>query len=161
MSLLTEAHRKIIGRRLDTRSVEVSRRDIRKYSAATEQRLERYLAGDEAPPMFIFNLFSPTVGPDRLRPDGLPEGFDGFGASQPGADPAARLPLSRIMAGGTELRVHRPIRPGDSLTGTRTISGLYEKRGRSGPLIFIEVTLSVVDADGEPVLDEIQTSIAR
>ena len=106
-------------------------------------------------------MFAPVVGPDGLRPDGLPEGFDGFAAGPGGAEGALRLPLSRIMAGGTELRVHRAIRPGDALTGTRTISRLYEKRGRSGPLIFIEVTLSVVDADGVPVLDEIQTSIAR
>jgi 3-methylfumaryl-CoA hydratase len=65
------------------------------------------------------------------------------------------------MAGGTELRVQRPIRPGDRLTGTQRIVDMYEKQGSQGPLIFTVRSLRVTDADGELVLEEIQTGIAR
>ena len=94
-------------------TVAVSRRDIQKYSAATEQTLEKHLSGDEAPPMMIFNLFAEIVGPDRLRSDGLPAA----GAERSGP----RLPLKRTMAGGTELILERPIRAGDVLIGVRRL----------------------------------------
>jgi 3-methylfumaryl-CoA hydratase len=149
--LLTDEHRAWIGREEPPISVEVSRRDIVKYSIATEQVQQRYLRGDEAPPMFIFNLFGALRPLDELRSDGLARGR--------GAGP--KLPLQRVMAGGTELRVQRSIRPGDRLTGTHRIVDMYEKQGSQGPLIFTVRSLRVTDADGELVLEEIQTGIAR
>ena len=149
-SLLTDEHRAWIGKAEAPVEVEVSRRDIVKYAIATEQVLEKYLNGDEAPPMFIFNLFGPLRQLPQMRPDGLPRGGDG-----------PQFPLKRVMAGGTELRIHRPIVPGDRLTGTQSITDMFEKLGSSGPLIFTVRTLEVKAADGEPVLDQIQTSIVR
>lgn len=151
MGLLTDEHRAWIGSEEPPVTVEVSRRDIQKYSAATEQTQERYQRGDEAPPMFIFNLFSTIPGLGDLRTDGL-------AAS---TTPGPSLPLKRIMAGGTELQIHRPIRAGDTLTGVRTITDMYEKDGRQGPLIFLERVLRITTAAGEPVVDERQTAIAR
>ncbi len=151
MSLLGDEHRRWIGHEDPPVHVEVSRRDIVKYALATEQRLEKYLRGDEAPPMFVFNLFGALRPLDELREDGLPRGRS--------TGPA--LPLKRVMAGGTELIQHRPIRPGDRLTATSRIVDLYEKSGAQGPLIFTVRSLRVVDASGAPVLEEIQTAIAR
>ena len=150
-SLLTEEHRAWIGHEEAPIHVEVSRRDIVKYAIATEQVLEKYLRGDEAPPMFIFNLFGALRPIDELRPDGLPRGR--------GTGP--KLPLHRVMAGGMKLIRHRPIRPGDRLTGVQRIVDLFEKEGTQGPLVFTVRSLRVTDAQGEPVLEEIQTSIAR
>ncbi|MDH3644512.1 MAG: MaoC family dehydratase N-terminal domain-containing protein [Gammaproteobacteria bacterium] len=149
-SLLTDEHRSWIGKAEPPVEVEVSRRDIVKYSIATEQLQEKYLSGDEAPPMFVFNLFAPLRRMPDIRPDGLSRGTAG-----------PSLPLKRVMAGGTELKLHRPIRPGDRLVGTQRITGMAEKQGSTGPLIFTERTLEVKSADGEPVFDEIQTAIAR
>ncbi len=151
MALLTPAHTAWIGRTETPITVEVSRRDIQKYAAATEQLAEKYVRGDEAPPMFIFNLFSPIPQLAELREDGLSRA----GSSGP------RLPLKRIMAGGTEIRQHRAIRPGDVLTGTRRLVDLYEKQGSTGPLIFMVRELAITDAQQRPVMEEIQTSIAR
>lgn len=150
-SLLTDEHRAWIGKPESPKTVEVSRRDIIKYAIATEQRQQKYLSGDEAPPMFIFNLFGNITELENLRPDGLARGVH--------AGP--RLPLQRIMAGGTEIRQYRAIRPGDRLIGTSQITDMYEKQGSTGPLIFTVRTLSVTTETGEPVLDEIQTGIAR
>ncbi|HEY8121222.1 MAG TPA: MaoC family dehydratase N-terminal domain-containing protein [Myxococcota bacterium] len=151
MALLNDEHRRWIGHEDPPVTVEVSRRDIVKYAIATEQRLPKYLRGDEAPPMFVFNLFGALSPLEGLRPDGLPRGQrDG---------PA--LPLKRVMAGGTELIQHRAIRPGDRLTASSRLTDLYEKSGAQGPLIFSVRTMRVVDASGAPVLEEIQTAIAR
>lgn len=151
MSLLTDEHRKRIGTKAPAVTVEISRRDIQKYAAATEQRLDKYVRGDEAPLMFVFNLFNEIPALSDLRSDGLPRTVD-FGAG---------LPVSRIMAGGIEIRQHRAMRPGDVLVGSRTVIGLYEKQGRSGPLVFVVTELAIADADGEPVATALQTHIGR
>ena len=151
MALLTDEHRRWIGHEDAPVTVEVSRRDIVKYALATEQREPRFLRGDEAPPMFVFNLFGPLRPLEELRADGLPRGQ--------GGGPA--MPLKRVMAGGTELRVARPIRPGDTLTATTRLTDLYEKSGAQGPLIFSVRTTRIVDASGALVLEEVQTAIAR
>lgn len=150
-SLLTEEQRAWIGHSSEPVTVTVSRRDIVKYAIATEQLQRKYLDGDEAPLMFLFNLFGVPRPLSELGADGLPRAR--------GAGP--KLPLTRVMAGGTELLQHRPIRPGDVLTGTQRIVDMYEKQGSQGPLIFTVRELRVVDADGLPVLEERQTAIAR
>ena len=71
------------------------------------------------------------------------------------------LPLKRIMAGGTEIHVHRPIVPGDRLVGIHHITDMFEKDGSTGALIFMVRKLEVRTVEGEPVMDEIQTLIAR
>lgn len=149
--LLTDELLEWIGTSDPPFTVQVSRRDIQKYASATEQVLEKYLVGDEAPPMFIFNLFSEVPALADLRSDGLARG----------KHPGPSLPLKRRMAGGTTIEIHRPIVPGDVLTATRTLVNMYEKQGRTGPLIFVEYSTSIVDAEGRPVLDEHQTAIAR
>ncbi len=150
-TLLTDEHRAWIGHEGPPTHVEVSRRDIVKYSIATEQTLQKYLVGDEAPPMFIFNLFGAMRLVSEMRDDGLPRGSGG----------GPKLPLQRVMAGGTELILQRPIRPGDKLTGVQRIVDLYEKQGSQGPLIFTVRALRVTDAQGQAVLEEVQTGIAR
>ncbi|MGI9324824.1 MAG: FAS1-like dehydratase domain-containing protein [Pseudomonadales bacterium] len=151
MGLLTNEHLALIGSAEPSVEIEISRRDIQKYAAATEQQQAKYLVGDEAPPMFIFNLFTEVSPLSNLRSDGLVRG-DGSGP---------KLPLKRIMAGGTEIRQHQAIKPGDRLTGTRRIVDMYEKQGSSGPLIFTVRELAVINEEGETVLEEIQSSIAR
>jgi len=151
MGLLTEEHLRWVGTSDPPVTVEISRRDIVKYATATEQRQAKYLVGDEAPPMFIFNLFAQIPTMDDIRADGL--------ARRTGAGPS--LPLKRMMAGGTNVELHRPIRAGDVLTATRTLVAMSEKEGRSGPLIFLEYQTDVVDADGNAVMSDHQTGIAR
>ena len=149
--LLTQEHRDWIGHEDPPVQTEVSRRDIVKYSIATEQTQEKYLAGDEAPLMFIFNLLSQPQQISELRTDGL-----GRNRVQ-----GPSLPLKRVMAGGTDIIQHRAIRPGDRLTGVTKVVDMYEKQGRQGPLIFTVRELRITDADGDPVITETQTSIAR
>ncbi|MSR14093.1 MAG: acyl dehydratase [Gammaproteobacteria bacterium] len=149
-SLITPETRAWIGRSETLAPIEVSRRDIMKYAVATEQRIEKYLRGDEAPPMFLYGLLFPIVPLDKLGPDGLARR-----SLQP------ELPLKRVMAGGTKTVYHRPIKPGDVLMTTLRLSDIYTKAGATGPLIFVVYALHVETSRGEPVMDEIQTRIVR
>lgn len=149
-SLLNEELLSNIGRAAEPKKELATRRDIRKYSVATGQHLQKFLSGEEAPPLYYMALFWDVVELDELTPDGvsvdhlLPE-----------------FPLKRAMAGGLKIDYYRPIRPGDTLIATRTLSDIYEKQGSSGPLIFYEVIMTVENEAGEPVLTEKATRILR
>ena len=146
--LLTEQQLSWIGRSDPPVTEQVTRREIRKYSLASEQRLQKYLNGDEAPPLFHSHYFDRLVSMDELEPDGhLPE---------PLCPP---LPLHRVMAGSREIEYFRPIRPGDVLTGTRSLVDIQEKQGKSGPLIFVTLQIRVTNQAGEPVVVERYTRI--
>lgn len=151
MGLLTSEHRAAIGRELPPVTAEVNRREIRRYAAATGQRLPRFIDGDEAPPMFLFGLFLPILPREALGPDGLP----------PDTGLVPELPLKRVMAGGSEQTWYRGIYPGDVLVSRQTLVDLYEKDGAAGPLIFAVVENRVETDAGAPVMTERTTRIAR
>ena len=150
MNLITDEIRAWIGRADEPVRFEVTRRDIIKYSLATGQRNEKFLRGDEAPPMFLFGVERPLAAIDDLGPDGL-----AHDALLP------ELPLKRVMAGGVKQLYHRPIVPGDVLLLTRRISDIYEKQGSTGPLIFVVYELTVTTGDGTPVMQQTQSRINR
>ena len=100
--------------------------------------------------MFLFGLLRPIVPLEGLGPDGIAR--DGF---------LPDFPLKRIMAGGTEMTYHRPLRPGDKLIATKTLADIQEKQGGSGPLIFVSYDLTVETEDGEVVVEERSTRIIR
>jgi hydroxyacyl-ACP dehydratase HTD2-like protein with hotdog domain len=139
-----------IGRSAPSKKELVTRRDIRKYSIATGQRIQKYLVGDEAPPMFHLALFWDVVELDQLTPDGL--SIDSL---------LPKFPLERAMAGGLKIDYHKPILAGDTLIATRTLTDIFEKQGSQGPLIFYEVVMKVETESGEPVLTETATRILR
>lgn len=149
-TLLDDTLLAYVGRQSEPRREIVTRRDIRKYAIATGNRQRRYLDGDEAPPLYHLALFWDVVELDQLLPDGV-----SVDALLP------KFPLEKAMAGGLHIQYHQPIKPGDWLTATRTLTDIYEKRGRSGPLIFYEVLMEVVNDSGEPVVTEKTTRILR
>lgn len=149
-ALLTPELLACIGREAPPRTEVVTRRDIRKYAISTGTRIRKHLDGDEAPPLFHVALFWDVVELEALSPDGV--SIDTL---------LPKLPLTRAMAGGLTIEYYRPIRPGDVLVARRKLTDLYEKSGRSGPLIFYEMTLLVSTEDGEPVLTETTTRILR
>lgn len=148
--LLTDEIRAWIGRTDPPQRLEITRRDIIKYAVATEQVLPKYLNGDEAPPMFLFGAHAPIaaldeLGPDGLRPDSLlPE-----------------LPLKRVMAGGISQTHHRPLLAGDVVYIQRKLADIFEKQGKTGPLIFVVYEIDTRNEDGELVTRQTQTRIVR
>jgi hydroxyacyl-ACP dehydratase HTD2-like protein with hotdog domain len=150
MSLLTPDLLATIGRKSEPQREIVTRRDIRKYAVATGNRQRKYLDGDLAPPMFHVPLFWDVVELDQLTPDGV--SIDSL---------LPKFPLEKAMAGGLNIEYHQPVRPGDWLTATRTLTEIYEKEGRSGALIFYEVVMDVVNDNQQLVVREKTTRILR
>ncbi len=149
-ALLTPGLLSSIGTSEPPKKELVTRRDIRKYSVATEQLMDKFLNGDVAPPMFHIALFWDVVEQNQLMADGLP--VDTL---------LPEFPLKRAMAGGWKIDYHRPIFPGDWLVSTRTLTDIYQKKGTQGPLIFYELTSKIETESGEPVLTEVITRILR
>ena len=150
MSLLTPELLANIGKQGEPKREIVTRRDIRKYAIATNNPQRKYLDGDVAPPMFHVPLFWDVVELEQLRPDGV--SVDKL---------LPKFPLEREMAGGLEIEYLQPIHPGDGLTATRTLTDIYEKEGRSGPLIFYEVIMEIRNDEGDLVIKEKTTRILR
>jgi len=148
--LLTPEIMAQVGNAAPTVHAEVTRRDIQKYAASTGQTAKKYLDGDEAPPLIHMIYLLDVLPADQLRIDGLVE--DTL---------IPELPLKRIMAGSSDIVYHRPIRPGDKLAMTRRLKDIYEKQGKSGPLIFVVLEVAVTTEAGEPVLEETTSLIAR
>ncbi len=148
--LISEDARSWIGRSGAPQRIEINRSDIVKYAIATEQRQEKYLKGDEAPPMFMYGALRPLVPMAELGPDGI--SVDKF---------LPELPLKRVMAGGTEMTFHRTVHPGDVIVATRSLSDIIEKQGSTGPLIFVVYDLRVETEAGDLIMEERQTRILR
>jgi hydroxyacyl-ACP dehydratase HTD2-like protein with hotdog domain len=149
-NLMSDELLSAIGRKSEPQREIVTRRDIRKYAVATGNRQQKYLNGDEAPPMFHLPLFWQVVELDELSPDGV------------SIDPLLpKFPLEKAMAGGLHIEYHRPIHPGDWLTSNRTLTNIYEKHGKSGALIFYEIDMDITNDDGDLVIREKTTRILR
>jgi len=150
VSIITPEIQAAIGRSSDPVRERVTRRDIRKYAVATGNQTAKYLQGDVAPPMFHVAFFWDVVPLDQLTPDGV--SVDTL---------LPKFPLERAMAGGLEIEYCKPIHPGDWLTATRTLTDVYEKAGRSGPLLFYEIVMLVTNDKQEVVIREKTTRILR
>jgi len=149
-NLLTAEHLSFIGQQSTPHRELVTRRDIRKYAVATGNRQPKYIAGDEAPPMFHVPLFWDVVPLSELSVDGV--SIDSL---------IPPLPLDKAMAGGLKIEYFKPLFPGDWLTATRTLTDIYDKQGGSGALIFYEVVMDIVNDAGDLVIREKTTRILR
>ena len=94
--------------------------------------------GDAAPPLFHFALFPPLVRQSALGPDGH--------ARRGGFLPP--VPLPRRMWAGGRFRFRAPLRVGERVELVSVIERVEEKRGRSGPLVFVTVRHAISGAGG-------------
>ena len=160
--LITDEIRSWIGREVRPWTIEVSRRDVTRFAVATDDLNPLYLDEEQAkhsryggliaPPLFYMAPLTEPVPETELRPDGLP--FEG-------KLPVPPTPLPRLMDGGTEVEFLQPVRVGDVLTGRSKITNIYQKTGRSGPLIFVQRETIFTNQKGELVLIEKGASILR
>jgi acyl dehydratase len=138
----------------------VTRIDIARFARATGETDPVHFdpavaeeAGYEdvpAPTMFPYaiRMHASTLYAD-LEPDGSPT-----------AD-VPPLPTKRAMAGETSISFGVPIVAGDVITVSRRVGDMYEKEGRSGPLVFVVMEFSFTNQRGEQVAHERFTRIYR
>ena len=60
----------------------------------------------------------------------------------------APIPLPRFLNGGNEYEYLKPIRVGDTITVTATLTGVEEKQGKDGPVIVMRTEQEYINQDG-------------
>jgi len=103
-------------------------------------------AGDALPALWHWLYFLPAVAQRELGPDGHPR-RGGF--LPPGA-------LPRRMFVGGRVRTSTPLTIGDRIAREGTVTGVTDKSGRSGPLVFVTVHYRLAEA-----IDEHQDLVYR
>jgi len=92
---------------------------------------------------------SALVPPEELEPDGSP------------TTDVPPLPTRRAMAGETSVVLGERVVAGDVITVDKRLANMYEKEGRSGPLVFVEMEFTFTNQRGELVARENFTRIYR
>jgi 3-methylfumaryl-CoA hydratase len=106
--------------------------------------------GDPLPPLWHWLYFLPLHRQSELGPDGHPR-RGGF---------LPPVPLPRRMWAGGRLTFHRPLRIGEAIRRTSTVTDVTHKAGRTGDLVFVQVRHDIAGADG-PALTEEQDIVYR
>lgn len=109
-SVVTESHfdPQRIGQWSSPTSYAVSRDGIQAYAAATNDTIAAHAAGDLAPPVFaVVPAFTQLIS---VVMEPVPAEF-----------------MLRILHGEQDIRIHRPIVPGDELTSRGQVTGIHGK----------------------------------
>ena len=106
--------------------------------------------GDPLPPLWHWLAFLPDAPQRHLGPDGH--------LRQGGFLPPTRLPR-RMFAGG-RIDHEGPVAVAQPLHRTSLVTSVTEKSGRSGDLVFVEVT-SRLSAGGRPAITEVHDLVYR
>ena len=162
MTLITDEVRQWADRMYPDYEFDVTARDIQRFAHATGEtdpiHFERdaaIAAGYEdvvAPPLFPYIIrmhASCLVDRTRIADDGSP------------VDDVPPVPSRRAMAGQVSIDIRGRIVAGDVITVRKRITDLYEKEGRSGPLVFVDFEYTFHDQRGDLVATERFTRIYR
>lgn len=131
---------KLIGKEYDAETYEVTADTIEKYARATNDLNERYIGGDDIVASPIF----PIVPAFQFL-------------MKAGMDPELEADLMRLVHGEEEHVLHKPIRPGDTLTITPVIESIEAKD--SGETFTVKITET--NQDGDLVAEVRATSFIR
>ena len=115
-----------------------------------------------APPLFPLYAFRfPPDAHDALAEAAEQAEFHG-GAFLPRLGlPDIPVPQTGLLNGGNEIEFYRYARVGDRLTAECELTDIYEKRGRSGDLVFVEMAMTFLDQDENVLLHNTQIEIRR
>jgi len=140
----------------------VTARDIAQFAHATEATDQVHFDAEAARAAGFHDVVAPALFPyvirmqasnlvdrTRLEPDGSPS-----------AD-VPPIPTRRAMAGETSVELGDPIVAGDVITVEKRVLDLYEKEGRSGPLVFVQMEFTFHNQHGRLVARELFTRIYR
>jgi hypothetical protein len=121
-----------IGKEFDTAEFNVKQEEVLAYAKACGEQDPRFT--DPAHPEF---QAMPTFTAKYVSRRILPESFPSLG--------------SRGFDAGKTVHVRGSVRPGDRLVAHSKIADIYEKTGRSGPMVFIVHRMEFENQRGELV----------
>jgi len=105
------------------------------------------VAGDVMPALWHWYAFPPTEPMSELGHDGHPQ--RGLRGDKEGFLPP--VPFDRRMWAGGKLTFHAPLRVGEPIERTSTISQITEKSGTAGGMVFVTVDHVLSGAQGVAV----------
>lgn len=172
MDYITDEVRALIGAETElsetVHPVEAS--EVRRFFQATMDDAPRYwdeewarksrYGGTVAPPAFPVLAFrrAPNT-PDPLATIDLPDS-DGLTRAFRGL-PLIKVPLTRLLNGGYEYEFFRYARVGERVFRKSRYADIYQRDGKSGPMVFVILEERYQTADGAPLLIAKTTIILR
>ena len=75
--------------------------------------------------------------------------------------PPLDVGLERLLNGGVEAEVFALARLGDTITCRSRYASITERRGRTGPMVFVVVQTDYATIEGSALLRTLTTMIAR
>jgi acyl dehydratase len=122
---------------------------------------ETRYGGVVAPPFYpLYNFRYPPTLPDPLQEACTDPHFHGGSFLPRFGLPDVPGPERRLN-GGNEIEFFALARPGDRLTAKSSIEDIFQKTGRSGPMVFVKMRIAISNQDGQVLLINRQTSIRR
>jgi hypothetical protein len=150
----------------------VERSEVRRFFQALMDPNPRFWDGDYAeqsryggvvtPPGFPVHAFRRPADDlvDTLAAAGDPD-FDGVSrAMRPGL-PKLAIPLSGILNGGYEYEFFSYPKVGDRIQCRSAYLDIYQKQGKSGPMVFVIIEDEYRTSCGRPLLKSLNTMIMR
>ena len=140
----------------------VTSTDIARFARATGETNPIHYDRDAAVEAGCSDVVAPTMFPYaiRMHASALVPHED----LEPDGSPSADVPpltTRRAMAGETSIDFGEPIVAGDVITVRKRLADMYEKEGRSGPLVFVEMDFTFTNQRGDTVARESFTRIYR
>ena len=162
MGIITEEARQWAQQSHPAHSFQVTAHEIARYSRAIGATNPIHYQPEAARAAGYADVVAPPLFPYVIRMQayslverGLLEA-DG----SPSSD-VPPLPTRRAMAGETSLEMGAPVVAGDTITVQKRLLDLYEKEGKSGPLVFVQMEYLFTNQDGDLVAREEFTRIYR
>jgi hypothetical protein len=98
--------------------------------------------------------------PDPLENMDKPD-YDGVDRRLRPGLPEVVVPLKRLMNGAYEYELFRYARPGERIILRSRYADIYQRNGRTGPIVFVVIEDSYETETGEKLLRSLNTMILR
>lgn len=160
MGVITEEARRWADRAYPGFSYRVTAVDIARFARATGETDPVHYDSQAARAAGHADVVAPTMFPYviRMHASTLVPKEELEADGSPSAD-VPPLPTKRAMAGETVIDLGVPVVAGDTITVEKRLAELYEKEGRSGPLVFVQMEFTFTNQRGERVCRELFTRI--
>lgn len=138
----------------------VGRNDIARFARAIGETDPIHFDPEAARAAGHADVVAPTMFPYVIRMHAASLEGDTTEDGSPGGD-VPPIPTTRAMAGETQISFGVPIVAGDTITVSKRVADLYEKEGRSGALVFVDMEFTFTNQRNKMVAREIFTRIYR
>ena len=142
---------KIIGKEYPEFSFEIEKGKIREFAKAIGDKNPVYYDEDAAREAGLEGLAMPPTFPIVFALAG--------GLANAMID--LKVDMSKVLHSGQEYEYIKPVKPGDTVTGTMKIANVFEKSGKGGVMDFILFETTYVNQNNEKVLLDKCTLLVR